>query len=437
MSSAPDPAAAGPVGVADFEPWLPVEGAEIQGSRADQRRGQFEEHHAAPHEPPRRLRRGAGVVQHDIALAQPGLNLLSSRAVAGAQLVDLSGQIVHRWQPPASSEEGWNHVELMADGDLLVVSQKPSLIRLDRNSERLWERAWHVHHDLAVSAQGEIFALERSEIQRDVAGQGVRLLGENVLRLTRDGELISRVALHDLLAESLTPERIAAARAATPDPRSWAQKALDLWRAPPVDLFHANSIEILPRDVPGLGPAGAALVSLRNLDLVVAVDLAAPAIVWRLGPGVVERQHQVSLLPNDRTLIFDNGRARRHSRVVEVDPASGAIVWEYSGTPPGSLRSRSQGGAEFLANGNLLVVESERGRAIEITRALPIGHVGVAVEHLEHALGAGEFFLHRGDLADHLLHRWEELHHQAGEQEELADGQSLALRQIAGDQEEG
>lgn len=309
-----------------------------------------------------------GVVHSELDAAELGFNLMSSRALAGAQLIDMRGRIVHEWQPRTAHSAGWNHVELAANGDLLVITQKPSLARIDRESKLLWERDLHVHHDLALAESGEIVALERVPATRDTPAGRVRFLGENLLRLAPDGSVIARLPLQDLLGEHLTPGRLTSAAADTPDPRSAYRRALDLWRAPPADIFHANSVEILPRDVPGLGPAGAVLVSLRNLDLVVVIDLAAPAITWSFGPGNVERQHQASLLENDHVLIFDNGRERRHSRVVEVDPTRHAIVWEYSGTPAGSLRSRSQGGAEFLPGGNVLIVESERGRAIEVTR---------------------------------------------------------------------
>jgi hypothetical protein len=312
--------------------------------------------------------RGGGVTQYDPAQAQPGLNLFSSRAVPGARLIDLRGSTVHEWYPAAHDAAGWNHVERAPNGDLLVITQTPSLLRLDAASNVLWERPLHVHHDLAVDARGEIFVLERAVVPLERQGRRVRLLGENVVHLDATGEVLARVALHEVLASFVTTDRLKAAAAATPDPRSPWRRARDLWRAPPIDLFHANSIEILPRPVLGLGPAGAALISLRNLDLVVVVDLAARALLWSLGPGVVERQHHASLTANDRLMLFDNGRERRYSRVVEIDPIRRAIVWEYSGTPARSLRSATQGGAEALSNGNVLVVESERGRAIEVTR---------------------------------------------------------------------
>ena len=53
---------------------------------------------------------------------------------------------------------------------------------------------------------------------------------------------------------------------------------------------------------------------------------------------------------------------------VEVDPATREIVWEYRGDPPESFWSWIRGGVQPLANGNLLVTESTRGRVFELTR---------------------------------------------------------------------
>ena len=96
------------------------------------------------------------------------------------------------------------------------------------------------------------------------------------------------------------------------------------------------------------------------------IDLEAPSLVWSFGAGVLERQHDASLLPNGHVLLFDNGRRRGWSRVLEVDPA-GEIVREWSGDPPRSLWTARQGAVQHLPNGNLLVTESERGRVLEVS----------------------------------------------------------------------
>ena len=66
----------------------------------------------------------------------------------------------------------------------------------------------------------------------------------------------------------------------------------------------------------------------------------------------------------DITIIFDNGRVRTWTRVIEIDPLTKKIVWEYRHKDFFSL---TQGFAQRLPNGNTLITESEKGRAFEIT----------------------------------------------------------------------
>ena len=66
-------------------------------------------------------------------------------------------------------------------------------------------------------------------------------------------------------------------------------------------------------------------------------------------------------------LLFDNRRSpEQGSRIIEVDPATEEIRWQYpsGGTPP---YSRCCGTSQRLPNGNTLITYTGPGRAIEIT----------------------------------------------------------------------
>ena len=309
-------------------------------------------------------RSARGVVAHDPARAWPGWNLYSSRTAAKAWLVDMAGNEVHAWQGEADGP-GWNHVVWAGDGGLFVLSQRPSLLRLDAASRVLWERPLAVHHDLVIDEEGRLHTLERVAVAQP---DGSPLLGENVLVLDAEGAVLRRVPIHPAVADRITPEHRAATAASAPDPRSVWQRLRSGFAPLPLDVLHANSIARLDRDVAGLGRRGDWLVSLRNLDRVVVISAESGELVTEIGAGRFARQHHASVLPNGHVLVFDNGRDRA-SRAVEVDPRSGAVAWEYTGPPGQPLRSRSQGGAQRLANGNTLVVESDRGRVVEVTPA--------------------------------------------------------------------
>ena len=86
-------------------------------------------------------------------------------------------------------------------------------------------------------------------------------------------------------------------------------------------------------------PGERVLVSFRNLSTVAIIDKRTGTFVWKLGPEMLAQQHDPSLLANGHILLFDHGAHRRDqamsaSRVLEVDPTTNTIVWEYRDTPP-------------------------------------------------------------------------------------------------------
>ena len=135
-----------------------------------------------------------------------------------------------------------------------------------------------------------------------------------------------------------------------------------------MDLFHTNTLAIIPRTFSETFQKGFIVFAARNLNLIGVVDLKNERLVWSWGEGELDWPHQPTLLESGNLLIFDNGFHRGYSRVIEMDPSNGTIVWTFHGTPPKSFRSRTMGGVQGLPNGNVLVTESLKGHAFEITQ---------------------------------------------------------------------
>jgi outer membrane protein assembly factor BamB len=76
-----------------------------------------------------------------------------------------------------------------------------------------------------------------------------------------------------------------------------------------------------------------------------------------------------TMLVSGRILIFDNGSRREHTRVIEIDPTSGEIVWQYPVEPDPEFFSWGRGSNQRLANGNTLLCEAEDGHVTEVTPA--------------------------------------------------------------------
>ncbi len=119
-------------------------------------------------------------------------------------------------------------------------------------------------------------------------------------------------------------------------------------------------------------PDGRILVSFRCIDTIAIVDRETGNIDWRWGPGHIAGQHNPTPLGNGNILVFDNGAHRAYttidySRVLEVNPRTDAIEWEYKENPVFDFNSFICSGAQRLDNGNTLICETTKGRLFEVT----------------------------------------------------------------------
>ena len=103
-------------------------------------------------------------------------------------------------------------------------------------------------------------------------------------------------------------------------------------------------------------------------------------IVWQYGqfgvtgsgPNQLNVPVQNTWLPNFHVLITDQA----NERVIEVDPFTQKIVWQYgttgvSGNGPNQLNNPNC--AELLENGHVLICDENNNRAFEVKRKFPTG----------------------------------------------------------------
>jgi hypothetical protein len=112
-------------------------------------------------------------------------------------------------------------------------------------------------------------------------------------------------------------------------------------------------------------------VSVHKLDTVAVIDPRSRRAVW-VASGLWQAQHEPVLLPNGRMLVFDNLGRGGSSRIVEFDPVTQKVHWQYGGAPNEPFASWKVGVQQRLPNGNTLITESTEGRAFEVT---PQGHI--------------------------------------------------------------
>ncbi|MGH0030742.1 MAG: arylsulfotransferase family protein [Myxococcota bacterium] len=306
----------------------------------------------------------SGVTVHDPQRAHAGLNLYTSIPSHEARLVDMQGRVVHTWRDPRPGESPWHHVELTPEGHLYGLSDEP-LRKVDWDSNLLWESGLVAHHDLQIEPSGRLWVLAKS-ITR-LGPERTPIVDNEIVEMRPDGGILARHKLSELFSSYPSPAQLARAAkqvAALPAAERVDAKLRNL--SGPIDVFHANSIERLDRDVPGLGEAGDVLLSIRQLDRVFVFDLELGRMRRAWGHGVLDRPHHATVLPDGTLSVFDNGWRRGWSRALRVDPAGWRVVWQYPAAPDPAFFTRRRGSAQHLPNGNVLITESAKGRVVEV-----------------------------------------------------------------------
>src|SRR3546814_965446 len=114
---------------------------------------------------------------------------------------------------------------------------------------------------------------------------------------------------------------------------------------------------------------GRVLRSCRGIGTLAVIDLDSEEIVWARR-GDWAGQHDPDILPNGNILLFDNlgklGPGGR-SRILEIDPQTGAEVWRYEGSGEVFFESDARASQERLPNGNTLITEAAGGRLFEVS----------------------------------------------------------------------
>ena len=301
----------------------------------------------------------SGVTIHDSGRAAQGVNVYCSEARDEVFFVDMDGNTLRTLPLPHRGLPGNECLPVLyGERDLLVLNA-PALMRLGADGAVRWLRVGQFHHDVAVGPKGEIYAWEsraKSLVHRD---QEIEIANHVLSVLTPDGDPTREIDLYDLFGDRIPETRLTLIARRT---RRVEKVGRDLLQKT-MDVFHPNSVEYVESPPSGMEDADL-LISIRNLDLIALVDSERKAVVWSWGKGILERQHQPTLLQNGNILVFDNGMWRRWSRVIEVDPRREEIVWEYRAP---DFFSAGRSGAELLPGGNRLITESGRGRVFEIT----------------------------------------------------------------------
>jgi len=326
----------------------------------------------------------AGVVVYSEPKAYKGYNIYCDRHSSSVVLMDMEGNTVHTWTYPDDKPRHWDHAVMLPNGDVVVIRKFYDVIRLDWDSNLIWRSKIDSHHELTPLRDGSILVAARElHIHRRL-----RVRFPAIVRLDGDGREIGRWSTYDRLDDikrtfdrrSFIDTILDSLIAVGIDPETWepltaaAESAKAEVDARPLryDQFHLNTITIIPEtpvgEIDKRFDAGNMLVCFRNVNQIAVLSGEDGEILWVWGEGELEWPHHPTVVEGGNILIFDNGTRRKYSRLIEVNPLTEEIEWEYLGDPPSSFFTPEKGSSQRLPNGNTLVCEGDRGRSFEITR---------------------------------------------------------------------
>ena len=292
-----------------------------------------------------------------------GVTLYTTIGADRTRLIDMDGNVVHQWSAPAPARPFYGF--LKDNGNLLVRCYDDTepwtgggyggvLVELDWDGNVLWRYDNPViHHDHIVLKNGNIMLIGWEELtaEQEARVRGGRkrpgtpdhkMLGDFLIEINAAGEVVWEWHGYDKL-----------------DP---AQEVIE-GNGMRGEWTHCNGVtELLNGDI---------CISFRQTSQIIFISKETGDVYWRFGPGELSHQHNPTQLDNGNLLIFDNGETREqggvYSRVVELDPNSREIVWQFRGDPGLSFFSTGISGAQRLPNGNTAICDGRTGRLFEVT----------------------------------------------------------------------
>lgn len=315
---------------------------------------------------------------------QPGLTMLTGMGpdkTLQISIVDSAGTQVQHWTidwfelwPDAThladnfmpiSRPG-THVhgaKLMDNGDVVFNFENLGLVRLDACGNTVFRLPYQTHHSVFQDESGTIWLpgqTNYTQVWDKYPGFVPPFKDDTVAQVSPQGELLTTQSVMALLDKNGLMGLTLMSSLSSRDPK------------PTGDLFHLNDVEVFPTSMAeGVFKHGDVMISLRNINTVLVYDPKTLAIRF-ISTGHFARQHDPDFIDGNHISVYDNnhvpGVKDKHSKIVAVSAIDGSVRTLFAGAQSLPFYSKIMGKHQWLANGNLLVLESFNGRAMELNR---------------------------------------------------------------------
>lgn len=330
-----------------------------------------------------RTEKTARSVVFDAAALQSGHTLVSGigeRNTPEARIVDSNGATLHLWDldwfkiwpdadhmrsadlPKARPGTHTHGMLLLDNGDLVFNFEMLGLVRVDFCGNVLWKVPRATHHSLFQDEDGNFWVPEQTHRSKKLEGLPSYDPGfkdQGILKVSASGEVLAEWRLFDIFRQNNLQSLLY-----TTNRKNWNTIVSG-------DTLHLNDVEVFPRHLPqGAFSAGDVMLSIRNINAIMVFNSEFDSLKQMfIGPFV--RQHDPDFVDGDSITVFDNythtlTEDNPRSRLISLTAGERAARVLFEGSVGQPFFTNVMGKHQQLTNGNFLLNEARRGRAVEV-----------------------------------------------------------------------
>lgn len=315
-----------------------------------------------------------------------------SGEMCGVRVIDREGNVLHTWktdpvelwgdmglqlerhQELVRSDNGIHGIWLFPNGDVLFNIEYVGLTRMNAKGEVVWQLSEYTHHSVTRDEDGNFWVCgawqyeDPQEAMKVFPGRPLPIHEDRCLKVSPDGKVLKEVSTSSIVLHH-------------PELRRVVRKTALLASA---DILHQNDVDPLPSDLADQYPgfeAGDLLISLRDIDTVLVIDPDTEEVKWWTD-RYTNKQHDPDWIGDGWISVFDNnvdsaqGRVLGGTRLLAIHiptgaskvliPPADALFSPPSRKIPRRFFTAIGGKAQRLPNGNWMLTEVTRGRALEV-----------------------------------------------------------------------
>ena len=318
-----------------------------------------------------------GLNRYDKTSAMDGYTLID-----GCRIIDMEGKDVKTF-PGYICDYNFENQEI-------VSKQLMHIVKYQSDFSIAWRQLGNAHHDIRFTKEGDVLAVVfdfQNFMGRKIPFDGIKCFSKESGEILYEWKSYNHLDnLFEVISKSFPASRLPKTLQQCESIEEYVEQDTTLFFHEATGIFktkekayaltHFNSIQQIPET--HLSKKNRAfqkdnfLISCTAFKFIAILDKESFEFVWVYYLWEYVGVHQPTMLSNGNILAYINslegGSGRKYSSIIEIEPLTKKVVWEYKENPPEKMSSSALCGVQRLPNGNTLIADNTKGgRVFEIS----------------------------------------------------------------------